>query len=144
MPEYSVPVPRYWRSIPVYYRLVAARCRYCGKTYYPPRIRCVCGSRDLELVSLIEQCGEFKLVDYTVLHSVSVDFEKQKPLIFGLVRCEKLSLIIISALTDIVNVEDLAPGIEVEPVFRVIKRDGSYGIVCYGTKFRIAAREVRT
>ncbi len=143
MPDYNVPVPRYWRNIPTYYRLTVSRCRSCGRVYYPPRARCVCGSRDIEQVSLLDACRKFRLAEFTVLHSVSVDFEKQKPLIFGLVKCENPEVSLVSPITDVLNVGDLQSGIELEPVFRVVKRDGSYGIVCYGTKFRIATREVK-
>ncbi len=97
----------------------------------------------MEKIDLVKVCQDFKLLDFTVLHSVSIDFEKQKPLVFGLVRCPELDIVVLTQLTDVLNVDELHPGAAMEPVFRVVKRDGQYGIVCYGTKFRISSGEVR-
>ncbi|NPA69460.1 MAG: cobalt transporter ApaG [Crenarchaeota archaeon] len=134
MPAYSLPVPRYWRRIGSYYRLEASRCKRCGRTYYPPRLRCVCGSRDMEKIQLIG--SKFTLLDYTVLHSVPEDFEKQKPIIIGIVEDSVNNVRILSQIVDVLDISDLEKCRDVEPVFRVVKRDGNVGIICYGTKFR--------
>ncbi|NPA23548.1 MAG: cobalt transporter ApaG [Crenarchaeota archaeon] len=134
MPAYTVPVPRYWRRIGTYYRLEASRCRNCGRVYYPPRMRCVCGCKDMEKIRLLG--GKFQLIDFTVLHSVSEDFEKQKPIFVGIVEESSTNVRIITQIVDVADVSDLEKSREVEPVFRVVKRDGNVGIICYGTKFR--------
>jgi len=140
MPELGVLPPRYWRNVKYYYRLEAARCKRCGRIYYPPRLRCVCGSTDLERVSLLES-SRFILETYTVLHSVPVDFEKFKPLAFGIIKAtlqDGSTAKILAPITDFLSAEELesAVGSEVEPVFRTVIRDRAYGLVCYGTKFR--------
>ncbi len=143
MPELGVLPPRYWRNVKYYYRLEAAKCRKCGRIYYPPRLRCNCGSTDLERIWLIEGL-RFVLEKYTVLHSVPVDFEKIKPLGFGLVRVEFQEgqmVRILAPLTDFISSEELerSIGADLEPVFRVVMRDKTYGLICYGTKFRSRA-----
>jgi len=134
VPDYSIPVPRYWRRIGEYYRLEASRCLKCGKVYYPPRARCSCGSTSLEKISLLD--GNFILREFTVLHSVPVDFEKQKPIIHGIVENVNMNIRLITQISDVLDISKLHKDIPVEPIFRVVKRDGNIGIICYGTKFR--------
>ncbi len=134
MPSYTVPVPRYWRRIGAYYRLEASRCKNCGKIYYPPRLRCTCGSRDMEKIQLVH--NSFILRDYTIIHSVPEDFEKQKPIIAGIVEDTVSNVRLITQIVDVIDVSEMEKYREVEPVFRVVKRDGNVGIICYGTKFR--------
>ncbi len=141
MPELGVLPPRYWRNVRYYYRLEGTRCKTCGRIYYPPRIRCVCGSSDMENISLLLS-PKFVLECHTTLHSVPVEFEKFKPLGFGLVRAylpDGQSIRIIAPLTDFLSRDEYedASGRELEPTFRVVMRDRTYGLVCYGTKFRI-------
>ena len=138
MPELNVLPPRYWRNVKYYYRLTATQCKRCGRIYYPPRVRCVCGSTELNEVSLIDNLAECTLDKFTVLHSVPVDFEKYKPLGFGLVGVltHSGSVKLLAALTDFISPDELSDVKEVEPVFRVVKRDGTYGLICYGIKFR--------
>ncbi len=135
MPDYATPVPKYWRRIGSYYRLEVSKCTKCGKAFYPPRIRCTCGSTEMIKLNLVDD-GNFMLEDYTVLHLVPVDFEKQKPLIHGIINDVKHGLRLISQICDVLDVSKLRRGVDVEPVFRVVKRDGNIGIICYGTKFR--------
>lgn len=124
-------VPIYWRNIPQYYRLVAKRCKKCGATYFPPVIRCGCGSVELEDLELPH---EGRLVEYTVLHQVGSDFLKQKPLIIGLVEFPNG----VKVAGQIVDIQPgkLSPGMKVEVVFRRVVTDGKHGLVMYGYKFR--------
>jgi len=40
---------KYWREIPQRYRLEAARCTGCKKTFFPPRLVCdECGGEEFE------------------------------------------------------------------------------------------------
>ncbi len=134
MVDYRVQVPRYWRNIEHYYRLVGARCRRCGKTYYPPRARCTCGNASLEKVELL---GRGRLLSFTVLHQVPIDHERFKPLVIGLVEVNGVRILAqITDVHDVSNIKGLE-GATVEPVFRAVKRDDPYGIVCYGCKFRV-------
>ncbi|MCC6019839.1 MAG: Zn-ribbon domain-containing OB-fold protein [Thermoproteaceae archaeon] len=125
-------VPMYWRNIPQYYRLVAKRCRQCGAVYFPPALRCRCGSAELE--DYDELPHEGRLVEYTVLYQVGTDFLKQKPLIVGLVELNGG----VRAVGQIVDAQPdrLAPGTRVELVFRRVAVDGRHGLIMYGYKFR--------
>lgn len=124
-------VPIYWRNIPQYYRLVAKRCKKCGTVYYPPVVKCKCGSRELEDIELPK---EGRLLEYTVLHQVGTDFLKQKPLIVGLVELTN-GIRVTGQIVD-VKLDKLAPGVKVEAVFRRVVVDGKHGLVMYGYKFR--------
>ncbi|MDT7874169.1 MAG: Zn-ribbon domain-containing OB-fold protein [Pyrobaculum sp.] len=124
-------VPIYWRNIPHYYRLVARRCKKCGAVYFPPVVKCRCGSTELENVELPR---EGRLVEYTVLHQVGTDFLKQKPLILGLVELSN-GVRVAGQIVD-AQPDKLAPGAKMEVVFRRVIADGKHGLVMYGYKFR--------
>ena len=136
MVEQKLSVPKYWRNIPKYYRLEGVMCKKCGKLYYPPRIVCTCGSREFEKISLINNAHRFTLSNYTVLYQVPIEYEKSKPIIIGLINIDG-KLNILSQLTDIIDPSKIEIGKDVEPVFRVVKKDGIFGIICYGYKFRL-------
>ncbi len=131
MVDQALSIPKYWRRIPQYYRLVAYRCVKCGKLYFPPRAVCDCGSREFEEVEL-PRVG--KIVEYTVLRSVTSDFEKQRPLVIAVVDLGGVR--VLGQLVDCQNLDKLGEGADVEVVFRRIKEDGSHGIIYYGFKFR--------
>ncbi len=82
MVDQRLSIPRYWRRMPQYYRLEGVQCVKCGRIYYPPRAVCECGSREFRPYPL-PSTG--KLINFTVLYSVPVEFEKMKPLIIGVV-----------------------------------------------------------
>jgi len=90
-------------------------------------------------VKLTDPEAVYTLEEFTVLNSVPVEFEKQKPLVFGLVKVKlhDMELKVLAQLTDIVDLSELSSGRQLEPVFRVVKRDGQIGLICYGTKFRL-------
>ena len=45
--------PRYWREIPQRYRFEGAKCKGCGKVYFPPRLICPeCQSKEFEHIQL--------------------------------------------------------------------------------------------
>ena len=131
MVEQKISVPKYWRRIPQYYRLEASKCVDCGRVYYPPRTMCRCGSRRLVKINL-PTTG--KLIHFTILHQVGVDYEKVKPIVIGLVDLGETK--ILSQLTDCLDYSKLSSGIEVELVLRKVKVDNYYGIIIYGYKFR--------
>lgn len=56
-------------------RILASRCRRCGRKYYPPRADCTCFS-DCELVE-IETEGE--LLTYTQIHVPPEHFSESTP-----------------------------------------------------------------
>lgn len=65
-------------------KLMAARCRRCGKLFVPPRPLCTdCYSKDLEWTQLE---GEGKLLTYTVIHVSPKQFESMVPYVVGIVQ----------------------------------------------------------
>ncbi|MCG2895496.1 MAG: Zn-ribbon domain-containing OB-fold protein, partial [Vulcanisaeta sp.] len=118
MVEQRLSIPRYWRRIPQYYRLEGVQCVKCGRIYYPPRAVCECGSREFRPYQL-PSMG--KLLNFTVLYSVPVEFEKMKPLIIGSVDLGGVRGV--GQIVDCMNPEKLTPGMDVEVVFRMVKMD---------------------
>ncbi len=127
----DLSVPAHWRRRLTYYRLVAGRCKKCGRLHYPPAPACpYCGSKDLEL---IEINNKGKLETYTIIYSAPGKSRGRAPIIVGVVNIEGLR--IVSELTDI-EPEELKTGIDVEPVLRRMDEDTNKGIIRYAIKFR--------
>ncbi|KUO92478.1 MAG: Zn-ribbon domain-containing OB-fold protein [Thermocladium sp.] len=131
MVEQNLSIPKYWRRTQQYYRLTASKCGKCGKIYFPPRKVCDCGNSTLENYELPRQGS---LVSLTVLRSVPVDFEKQRPLLIGVVDLGGVKLM--GQVVDCPTPDALKPGTPMEVVFRRVKEDGEHGIIYYGYKFR--------
>ncbi len=123
-------VPIFWRNIQQYYRLSASRCRQCGAVHFPQKMRCTCGSSDMELVELPRKGT---LVEYTVVHQTSPQYEKQRPLIIGVVDLSGVR--VVGQVVD-ADAQKLKPGTEVELVYRRYFADGKHGVIYYGYKFR--------
>jgi len=65
-------------------KLMAAKCKRCGKLLVPPRPMCTdCYSKDLEWTQLK---GEGKLLTYTVIHVSPKQFESMIPYAVGIVQ----------------------------------------------------------
>jgi len=125
-------VPRYWRNIPSYYRLVGSKCRGCGRTWFPPRRCCpICYSRDLELIELPT---EGVLEEFTIIRTPPSGFDYYTPYVVGIVKLRDGTRV----LTQVVDcdVTELKPGTEVVATFRRVREDGDFGIVMYALKFR--------
>lgn len=116
------------------YKLLAVKCKVCGKTTYPASAICRhCGSREVEQVELIDE--KAKLITWTVIYSVMEGFEARRPLILGLVETVKSGARIIAPLAD-VKPDELKPGMLMEPVLRRIREEDSAGIIYYGIAYR--------
>jgi uncharacterized OB-fold protein len=121
---------RYWREIPQRYRMEAAKCTQCGKTFFPPRRVCdKCRSRSFETVVLPEE-GE--ILSYTIIRTPPAGFEDEAPYAIGVVRLGGE----VQVLTQIVDCEfdQIKVGGKVRVEFRKIQEDGKSGILCYGYK----------
>jgi uncharacterized OB-fold protein len=67
-------------------KLMAGKCRKCGKTHLPPRPLCDnCFSQDFEWV---EVSGKGKLLTYTVIHIAPAQFQALAPYAVGIVQLE--------------------------------------------------------
>ncbi len=67
-------------------KLMAGKCRKCGKTHLPPRPLCDnCFSQQFEWV---EVSGRGKLLTYTVIHIAPTQFQALTPYAVGIVQLE--------------------------------------------------------
>jgi uncharacterized OB-fold protein len=137
--------PMSWKSLPVWwrsriprYRLVGARCKHCGRIYYPPRQACpYCGSRETEPIVLPRRG---KLLSYTIIASTPGDNRLSTPRILGLVELgdgASGKVKIIAELTDVLP-EELPNVKTVEAVVRKVDEQGETGVIGYAVKFRPA------
>ncbi|MFX1598091.1 MAG: Zn-ribbon domain-containing OB-fold protein [Promethearchaeota archaeon] len=68
-------------------KLMASKCRDCGKTILPPRPLCPhCYSDNLEWTELK---GEGTIVTYTAIHVAPPEFEDLVPYIIGVVKLDE-------------------------------------------------------
>jgi uncharacterized protein len=122
--------PKYFREIPQRYRLEAARCKNCGKVYFPPRIHCgECKSKEFEIVKLSDTG---KILTYTVVRVGPSNFAQETPYAVAIVEVnDGVKLTIQVADIDVNKVEI---GQKVKIVFRRIQDEGKSGLHCYGYK----------
>ncbi len=125
-----MPSPRYWREIPSRYRLEAGRCRGCNKVVYPARRICpACRGTEWEKVRLSRRGV---VVTSTVIHVPPADFVNEAPYAMALVETPEGARL----MTQVVDCEpsSVLPGMEVSLEFRLIRKEGRSGILCYGHK----------
>ncbi|AAY80695.1 Zn-ribbon domain-containing OB-fold protein [Sulfolobus acidocaldarius] len=122
-----------WRLKDTLYRLALGKCKKCGNIKFPYQKICeVCGSLDVEKIF---SKGTGSLVDYTILYQPRDGFEKQSPMIVGLVRLDE-GVNIVAPITD-AEPSKLKEGVRVEAVFRRMRNDSYNGLIQYGIKFRV-------
>ncbi len=132
-------IPRFWREKESRYRLKASKCRKCGKVNYPPSTICrYCGSQEVEELYLDRE--KAKLLTWTIIYTVPYGFEERKPLIMGIVETLETKTRITALITDVL-IDELKPGIILEPVLRRINEDREAGIIHYGIAYRPVIKE---
>lgn len=125
-----MPSPRYHREMPQRYRLEAAKCKKCGKSFFPPRLVCAaCGSKGFDKTKLSETGT---IVSYTMIRVAPADFATQVPYAIAIVESDNG----VRLTTQVVDCkpEDLEIGKKVKFVFRKLYTEGQTGIICYGYK----------
>jgi len=125
-----MPSPRYWREIPSRYRLEAARCAGCGHLSYPPRRVCPsCRGQDHERIRL---SLEGTVVTSTVIHVPPDDLAMEGPYAMAVVETPEGARL----MTQVVDCEpsEVGPGMAVALAFRLVRKEGGSGILCYGHK----------
>ena len=125
-----MPSPRYTREIPARYRLEAGRCSGCGKVVYPIRRFCPsCRGEEFEKLTL-SRSGT--VVTSTVVHVPPNDFLMEAPYAMAVVETPEGARL----MTQVVDCDPSAvlPGMEIALEFRLIRREGHSGILCYGHK----------
>lgn len=125
-----MPSPRYTREIPSRYRLEAGRCKGCGKVTYPARLICpACRGDEIEKLNL---SPNGKVITSTVIHVPPDDFLMEAPYAMAVVETPEGARL----MTQVVDCEpsSVMPGMEVSLEFRLIRKEGKSGILCYGHK----------
>ncbi len=125
-----MPSPRYTREIPSRYRLEAGSCKGCGKVTYPARVICPsCRGEEIEKVNLSPRG---RVVTSTVIHVPPDDFLMEAPYAMAVVETPEGARL----MTQVVDCEPstVLPGLEVSLEFRLIRKEGKSGILCYGHK----------
>ena len=125
-----MPSPRYWREIPSRYRLEACRCCGCGKVCYPARRVCpACGASDWKATRLSHHA---KVVTSTVIHVPPSEFLNEAPYAMAIVETPEGARLMIQVVD--CDPDEVKPGTEVNLEFRLIRKEGLSGILCYGHK----------
>ena len=125
-----MPSPRYHREIPARYRLEAGRCSGCGKVNYHARKVCpACRGQEMEGIRLSESGT---VVTSTVIHVPPDEFLNEAPYAMAVVETPEGARF----MTQVVDCDpsDVRPGMEVGLEFRLIRKEGASGILCYGHK----------
>ena len=125
-----MPSPRYWREIPGRYRLEAGRCTGCGKVVYPARKVCPgCRGTKWERLAL-SRSGT--VVTSTVVHVPPADLLMEAPYAKAVIETPEGARLTAQVVdTDPAQVQ---PGTKVSLEFRLVRREGHTGILCYGYK----------
>lgn len=125
-----MPSPRYWREIPARYRLEAGRCAACGRVAYPRRRICpACRGTEFEPLRLTRRGT---VVTSTVIHVAPDAFQMEAPYAMAVVETPEGARL----MTQVVDCDpdEVAAGMEVSLEFRLVRREGRSGILCYGHK----------
>ncbi len=125
-----MPSPRYWREKPSRFRFEAGRCKGCGKVVFPKRKICpACRGREFEELYLERRA---KVITKTVINVSPDEFMMEAPYVMAVVESPEGARF----TAQIVDCEpaDVKPGTEVELEFRLIRKEGHSGILCYGHK----------
>lgn len=125
-----MPSPRYTREIPSRYRLEGARCTGCGKLTFPARRVCPgCRGTEFEAASLTPGG---KVVTSTVIHVPPTPFLREAPYAMAIVETPEGARL----MAQVVDCDPSAvlPGMDVALEFRLLRREGESGILCYGHK----------
>lgn len=125
-----MPSPRYWREVPSRYRLEAGKCRGCGKVVYPARRICPsCRGTGFDTVQL-SRSGT--VVTATVVHVPPADLAMEAPYAMAVIETPEGARL----TAQVVDCEPTAvgPGTKVQLEFRLVRREGRTGILCYGYK----------
>jgi len=121
---------RYWRENPQRYRMEAARCTRCGRTWFPPREICPsCRNVAFETTRL---AGEGAVETFTVIHVAPSGFEDQSPYAVAIVKLDD-GVRITCQLVDC-DPGSIQLGMRVKTEFRKIQQDGHAGMIMYGYK----------
>lgn len=127
----SIGSARYWREIPQRYRYEAAKCKKCGKIFFPPRLVCSsCRGREFE-PTILAKTGIVET--FTIIRVAPTGFTDEIPYAVGIVKLDD-GVKVTAQIVDC-DLGALAIGDRVRLEFRRVQQDGESGILCYGYKF---------
>ncbi len=127
----EMTVARFWREIPQRYNMVGTKCDTCGDVFFPPRAICPHCRRDGKIVPC-QFSGKGKVMTYSVLSAASDQFSALKPYVLAIIELEEGTRVTSHLICE---PDEVHIGMPVKSVFRVLDREGSDGIIHYGTKF---------
>jgi len=131
-------VPRYWREIPIRYRLIGSRCKICKTTYYPPRTVCPKCKEARHGGGPVMQMEQFSgngyVRSFTTIHVGPQDFKDQTPYTMAIIKMDEGPRITGQVID--CDKEDIKIGMRVKAVLRRIRQEGETGVIYYGYKFR--------
>ncbi|MCI4435333.1 MAG: Zn-ribbon domain-containing OB-fold protein [Ignisphaera sp.] len=123
---------RVWRERGARYRLEGARCKKCGRVFYPPKPACpYCGHLEVERVELPKKG---KVLSFAIEYTVPENYRHESPIIVALIELEN-GVKVLSTLTD-VKPEEVYIGMHVEATLRKLWEGSEEGIIVYGLKFK--------
>ncbi len=92
-------------------KVMATRCKKCGRLYFPPRADCPeCFSEEYEWVPLSGKC---KLITYTVAHFAPTGFESDVPYVLAVAECED-GVKVFTRVSKDISVDELKLGMELK------------------------------
>lgn len=116
--------------MPQRYRYQAAKCKKCGKIFFPPRLICsACGSKTFDDM-VLSRNG--KVLTYTIIRVPPSQFKDEAPYAMGVVELEgggRLTAQIVDCDFDKIQI-----GMPVKLEFRRIQAEGEAGVIGYGYK----------
>ena len=125
-----MPPAKSWRAYPQSYRLEAARCKKCGKTFFPPRLVCnKCNEREFEYFNM-KRTG--KVVTHTVIRTPSDEFSGEAPFAVAIVQMDDGPRLT-TQVADL-SLDELRIGLPVKLEFRRQYSEGEAGVIQYGHK----------
>jgi uncharacterized protein len=122
--------PKYIRELPALYRLEASRCGGCGKVSYPPRPLCpACREEKAELFNL---SPKGTVITSTVIHTPADEFINEAPFAMAIIETPEKARMMVQVVD--CDPSKVMPGMDLELEFRLIRKEGHGGILCYGHK----------
>jgi len=92
-------------------KIMATRCRKCGRLYFPPRADC---PNDLSSEMKWEELsGRCKLLTYTTVHFAPTGFQDDLPYTLALARCEE-GVNVYARLSKDINENEISIGMDLK------------------------------
>jgi uncharacterized OB-fold protein len=132
--SHTSSVPLFWRLKKSKYMMIGSKCSTCGQKFFPPSVICPkCRSKGK--VSDFQFSGKGVIETFTVIRAPPEGFEAAAPYAIAIIKLDEGTNISGQVVGEI---NQIAMGKRVSPVFRKITQDGTVGLIHYGIKWEIA------